>query len=140
MVWRPDPKQARSVGVFAELMGAPGDRNLVSFGAVAGLVVKAPLPGRDDDSFGIGYGFAKVGRNARRLDQDRAFFSGVPNPVRSSESFIEATYQLQLAPWWQLQPDFQYVFTPGGGIANPNRPGKRIGNEAIFGLRTNLTF
>jgi hypothetical protein len=29
---------------------------------------------------------------------------------------------------------------PGGGIANPATPGTRIGNEAVFGLRTNVTF
>ena len=32
---------------------------------------------------------------------------------------IGATYQYQLFPWWQLQPDIQYVFNPGAGIANP---------------------
>ena len=50
------------------------------------------------------------------------------------------TYQIAVAPWWQIQPDFQYVFAPGGGVANPNRPGKRIGNAAIFGLRSIVTF
>jgi porin len=27
----------------------------------------------------------------------------------STESVLEVTYNLQLAPWWQLQPDFQYI-------------------------------
>ena len=45
-----------------------------------------------------------------------------------------------VAPWWQVQPDFQYVFNPGGGILNPNQPTQRIGNEAIFGLRNTITF
>jgi porin len=39
-----------------------------------------------------------------------------------------------------VQPDFQYVFNPGGGILNPNQPTQRIGNEAIFGLRNSMTF
>ncbi len=140
MVWRPAPDSPRSVGVFARAMGAPPDRNLVSFGLNAGVVLKAPLPGRDDDSVGIGYGLAKVSRRASQLDQDTAVFSGSPFPVRSSESFVELTYQAQLAPWWAVQPDFQYVFTPGGGIQNPLNPTQRVGNEAIFGLRTNVTF
>jgi len=45
-----------------------------------------------------------------------------------------------LAPWWQLQPDFQYITNPSGGIVNPNAPGQKIGNAAIFGLRTIITF
>lgn len=27
MIWRPDPDEPRSIGVFARVMGAPGDRN-----------------------------------------------------------------------------------------------------------------
>jgi porin len=121
-------------------MGAPGDRNLVDFGMNAGIVVRAPLPGRDDDTLGVGYGLAKVSSRAGRLDQDVAFYRQRPNPVRSSESFLELTYQIQLAGWWNLQPDLQYVFTPSGGIPNPSDSTRRIGNEAIFGLRTNVIF
>ena len=60
-------------------------------------------------------------------------------PLRSSESFIELTYQVQVAPWWTVLPDLRYVFTPGGGIPNPLAPGQRIGNELILGARTNVT-
>ena len=49
-------------------------------------------------------------------------------------------YQYQVAPWWQIQPDIQYVFNPGGGIANPNAPSQRVGNELVLGLRTNILF
>ena len=39
-----------------------------------------------------------------------------------------------------VQPDLQYVFNPGGGLPDPNRPGRRIGGAAILGLRTVVTF
>ncbi|WP_158742062.1 carbohydrate porin [Acidisphaera sp. L21] len=140
MVWRPDPDEAQAIGVFARLMGAPGDRNIAEFSINTGVVLKAPLPGRDDDSLGLGYGLAKVSSRAIGLDNDTANFNGGLYPIRSSESFIELTYQAQLAPWLSVQPDFQYVWTPGGGIQNPNNPAKRVGNEAIFGVRTNIVF
>ena len=140
MVWRPADDSPRSVGVFARLMGAPGDRNLINFSVNAGVVLKAPLPDRDDDSLGIGFGVAKVSPSAGGLDADTSFFAGSPVPVRGSETFIEVTYQIQATGWWQLQPDFQYVFNPGGGIQNPNNPAQRVGNEAIFGLRSIITF
>jgi porin len=73
------------------------------------------------------------------FDRDTNTFSG-PAPIRSNENFIEVTYQYQAAGWWQIQPDFQYVFMPGGGIANPLNPSTRIANEAVFGVRTNITF
>jgi porin len=126
--------------VFARLMGAPGDRNLINFSVNAGVTLKAPLAGRDDDTVGIGFGIAHVSGGAAAFDRSVAVFSGFAAPVRTTETFIEVTYQLTVAPWWQLQPDFQYVFNPGGGILNPSDPTQRIRNEAIFGLRNTITF
>jgi porin len=45
-----------------------------------------------------------------------------------------------VTPWWQIQPDFQYVFNPGAGVANPNSPGQQAKDEAIIGVRTNILF
>src|SRR5579859_563452 len=134
MVWQAGGDDPRSVSVFARLMGAPGDRNLINFSVNAGITMKAPMPGRDDDSVGIGFGIAKFSPTAAGFDLD----SGVP--VRGTETFIEVTYQAQVTGWWQLQPDFQYVFNPGGGILNPNDPTQRVGNEAMLGLRSIVTF
>jgi porin len=53
---------------------------------------------------------------------------------------VELTYQYQLTPWCQLQPDFQYVFNPGGGILNPNAPAQKVGDEAVLGMRVNILF
>ncbi len=139
-VWQPDPQAPQAVGVFARVMGAPGDRNLISFSANAGVTLKAPLPTRDNDTAGVGFGFAKVSSGAIALDQAMNYFGGGYGPVRSSETFIEVTYQVQATPWWTLQPDFQYFFTPGGGIVNPNNPAKSVGNAAVLGLRSVVTF
>ena len=139
VVWRPDADGPRSVGIFARLMGAPGDRNLANFSVNGGSVLKAPFAGRDNDSVGLGFGVAKISPSAILADQDRLAVNGI-GPVRGSETFIEATYQYQVAPWWTLQPDAQYVFTPSGGITNPLIPTKRVGNSATFGLRTNIVF
>ncbi len=53
---------------------------------------------------------------------------------------IEATYQAQIAPWWQVQPDVQYVLSPGGGLPDPNHPGHRIGAALVLGARSVVTF
>ena len=139
VIWRPEEGQSRTVAVFARIMGAPADRNLVSFSVNAGVTVKAPFPDRNDDTFGIGWGIAKVSANASGFDTDQNRF-GLYTPVRGTENFLELTYQYQAAGWWQIQPDFQYVFMPGAGIANPRNPGKRIENEAVLGVRTLVSF
>jgi len=140
MVWRPNPQSPRTLGVFLRAMGAPSQQNLITFSANGGVVLADPLPGRDNDSLGLGFGIVKVSSAASALDQQTAFFTGSPFPVRSTETFLELTYQFQAAPWWQIQPDFQYVFNPGGGIQNPNNPSSLIGNEAVIGFRTTVTF
>lgn len=138
-IWQPNPDEPRTIGVFARVMGAPDDRNLVNFSVNGGITMKAPFPGRDGDTAGIGFGVGHVSRSASLLDKDTNAF-GTYTPVRSTETFIELTYQYQVAPWLSVQPDFQYVWMPGGGIANPLQPTQRIGNEAIFGARTAIVF
>jgi porin len=142
MIWRPEYTEARAISLFARAMGAPGDRNLIQFSLNGGLTLKAPFDGRDGDSVGVGVGYGQVSSGARALDLAAAGFAttGTYSPVRTSETFIEATYQYQVAPWWQIQPDFQYIFNPGGGIVNPLDLNTKVQNEAVFGLRTNITF
>ena len=140
MVWRPAPDSPQSVGVFFRAMGGPGDRNLLNFSVNGGVTLKAPLPRRDNDAAGVGFGVAKISGAAIGFDQDTALYSGAPYPIRSAESFIEVTYQYVVTPWLQVQPDFQYFFLPSGGVPNPNSPGNQIGNEAVFGVRTNIVF
>jgi len=140
IIWRPDPKGPQTLGAFVRVVGAPPDMNLVTLSANVGLNLKAPLPGRDADTFGIGYGVVRISSRASARDRDSALFTDAAVPIRSAEQFIEITYQIQPAGWWQIQPDFQYFIAPGGGIPNPEAPGRRIKNEVVLGLRSTITF
>jgi porin len=140
MLWRPSADSTQALGVFTRVMAAPDDRNLISFSVNSGVTLKAPLQGRDSDTLGVGFGVARVSSFDSALDQDAVAFTGTSTPIRSTETFIEVTYQCQVTPWWQLQPDFQYVFRPGAGIPDPNNPSVRLGDESIFGLRSVVTF
>jgi porin len=139
MVWRPDPDEPRSVGVFMRVMGAPNDRNLVSFSANLGVVLKAPFKGRDDDSAGLALTYIKIGSHVHDLDLDNRALTGGPYGVRTSETALEATYIYQVTPWWQLQADAQYTFNAGAG-QNPNDPTVPLRNTFVIGVRTNITF
>ena len=139
-VWQRGADSPQSVGVFARIMGAPGDRNLVDLGVNAGVTLKAPFKGRDNDVAGLALGYAKIGSHAQDLASDTASLTTPGYPSRSAETVVEATYQYQVAPWWQLQADFQYVFWPAGGVPDAANPSQRIGNEAVVGVRTNIVF
>jgi porin len=130
-LWQPKPAQPRAISVFARIIAAPADRNLVGFSLNAGLTLKQPIPSRDNDVLGIGGGLATI-------RHPNAYPATTPTP--SNESFVEITYQAQITPWLTLQPDIQYTVHPGGGIANPLDSGKRIGDEWVFGIRSTLVF
>jgi porin len=138
--WKDDPDH--NINIFVRPMIAPQqDRNLINFSINAGLTIHEPLPGRGGDVFGLGMGFARVSNSVTAFDQDTALNSpGVYSPARHTETYIEATYQYQVMPWWQIQPDIQYVFNPGAGIVNPNDPAQSVKNELVVGVRTNITF
>jgi porin len=146
MVWRDSSNASRSVSLFGRGMGTPqGDRNLVDYAFNGGVVYHTPFTGRANDTVGLGFGYAHVSHRAAAYDRDAAAYNLTVSPsndlpIRSSETFIEATYQYQVTPWWQLDPDAQFVFKPGGSLQNPITPGQRVRNELVLGLRTNILF
>jgi porin len=140
LVWRPEGAKDRGIGVFARMTGTSGERNLVNFFVNAGVTWKGAISRRPDDTIGLGIGFARISDRARRFDGDVAFFSGGFFPIRTSETVLELTYQAPVTPWLTMQPDFQYIFNPAGGVPNPNNPAITIGNVAVFALRGVVMF
>ena len=139
-VWQSQSNPGRNVNLFGRIMGAPGAQNLISFSFNGGVTMTAPLPGRDNDQAGIDIGVAKVSGQAAGLDRDTGFFTGTPYPVRGTEELIELTYQAQVTPWLQLQPDLQYVVNPGAGVQDPDDPTHLLRNEFVAGIRAITTF
>jgi len=121
------------VSVFGRVMGAPGAQNLVDFSFNGGVTLAAPLPGRDNDAVGLDFGVGQVSGRVAALDRGEGL------PAQGVETLIEATYQAQVMPWLQVQPDFQDVIDPGAGVLNPDGSG-RLGNEVVVGVRAVMTF
>ena len=141
LIWRDASDPNRTAAIFGRVMGTPlTDRNLISFSMNAGLVLHSPFRTRPADTFGIGMGYARVSNQVTQLDRDTVSLTGSPSPIRTGETFVELTYQYQLKPWIQLQPDIQYVVRPGAGVPSQDDPSQRIKNEFIIGLRTNISF
>ena len=61
-------------------------------------------------------------------------------PTQNTRIFLKITYQIQVTPWLQIQPDCQPISSPGGGIPNPNNPALQIKNDAVFGFQTGVIF
>ena len=142
MIYRFSDDPGRTVSVFLRPSLAPQqDRNFIAFSLNGGLTMHGLIVGRNDDVFGLAAAFTQVSTDVTGLSLDAAFYNpNVYTPVRRNETVLEATYQYQVTPWCQLQPDIQYVFNPGAGIANPESPNQKIKNEAVFGARATLNF
>jgi porin len=138
MLYRVSGTDDQGISGFLRAGAAPNDRNLINFYGDAGLVYKGLLRGRPEDKVGIATAYARVGENARQLDADTATYGNLYYPVRGGETIIEMMYQAQLAPWWTLQPDLQYIIRPGGGVLNPD--GGLRPNAWVVGVRTSLNF
>jgi porin len=140
LLFQTGEERAQGIGVSARLMAAPGDRNQADLQANLAVTWKGAIPGRDDDTLGLGVMLLRHGGGARGLDRDTALFAGGFTPLRGNETVLEATYQARLAGWWQVQPSLQYIARPGGGAADPSRPGRTLRDAWVFGLRSTITF
>jgi porin len=133
----------RGVGVFMRTSASPFDRNLIDFYTDAGIDFIGFFDRRQNDKFGVALGYAHVSRHAQALDRDFAFFMSQPDwPVRSSEALFTASYLYEIKSGWNLLPNYQYIFRPGGGATDPAgpNPGIRLKDASVFGVRSVMKF
>ena len=84
----------------------------------AGVVLKAPLPGRPDDRLGLAVARASVSADNAGL------------PLAGTETSVEATYQFKVSDGLALQPESQYIICPSGH--SDARDGFAFGLRLIF--------
>jgi porin len=136
MVWR---GAASSMNVFMRGGVSPSDRNLISYYVDGGVGLKGPLPARADDTLTFGVAYSKISSAAAALDRDALAFNGPPYAIRDAEIVFELSYAAQIAPWWIVQPDLQYIRHPGGG-QNPNDPTLALDHAFVAGIRSTIKF
>ena len=138
MFYRVPGSDDQGLSAFVRAGGVPNDRNLINFYADGGFIYKGLIAPRPNDKVGVAAAYARVGDNARGLDSDIGLFGNFFYPVRSGETMIEMIYQTQLAPWWMLQPEVQYIIRPGGGVLNND--GSLRPNAWVIAVRSALSF
>jgi len=98
-----------------------------------GILWRGLIPTRDEDALGIGAVYARVSKDIKRAERLDAQVNGtVYDKFSSHETVLEAFYTLQLAKWWTVQPDVQWIIHPGGSGA--------IDDALVVALRTSLVF
>jgi porin len=116
----------RTVSLFVRSGGAPSNTNFVDYYVDGGFNFIGFIPDRDSDVAGIA-----VARSHVSSDFSDSQVAQGTTPS-SAETVIEATYKVQIAPWWSIQPDFQYIFTPSGVEGSKD--------AVVLGVRSSVAF
>jgi porin len=130
LLWLKPNTKDQGIGVFGRVMAGPGHPNLLNWYADAGVTYRGALPGRDRDTVGLAVAWARFSNSG---------LVGSGGPMGKDEVDLELTYQIVLAPWWQIQPDVQYIVNPRSAT-EPTPPAPRRGNALVLGVRTNIEF
>ena len=118
--------KGKTIGLFVRGGYAPGDANFVNYYVDGGFNFVGFIPRRYTDVAGVALAHSKVSDDYSRASQVQG------GPGYSAETVLEATYRVQIAPWWSVQPDLQYVFNPSGVHGS---------NDAlVLGVRTSVSF
>ena len=136
----PGAEQGKGVSAFARVMVGPEDTSTVGFYADGGVVFSGLVVGRPNDAFGFAIAYSKISDGAIELDKDaRGFGSGAL--VRDGEVDLEINYQAEIVSGWTVQPMLQYIWHPGGNVANPaDASGRAIPDATVLGLRTSIAY
>jgi len=134
VIYRRPGDDGRGVSIFARVIGSPSDRNQIDAYFDTGIVFAGTLPRRPNDVFGIGFAYTGISDDASDFDRD----SG-SSVIRSHEVLLEISYTAEIVPGWTLQPDFQYIWNPGGNV--PDDTGTQaIKDATVLGARTSISF
>jgi len=117
----PSPKN-KGLGIFTHIGISRRTSGFINFYIDGGLSYKGLILTRDNDVLGVAVAYGHLSNNL----QDNKGRS-----LPGYEIVLEATYQIELAPWLSLQPDLQYVIHPSG---------TDIANALVLGARTTVSF
>jgi porin len=134
VIYKVPGDDGRNVSVFGRVIGSPSDRNQIDSYFDTGIVFTGMLPRRPNDVFGVGMAFTGISDDASDFDRE----SGL-SVIRNHEVLLEISYTAQIVPGWTLQPDFQYIWNPGGNVPDETGTGA-IKDAVVVGARTTIGF
>lgn len=119
-----DPKNPKNGwGVFGRAGIADAASNPIQHFLSFGVGGTSPLPNRSDDGFGVGWYYSGTS------DKISPFLMAFTGPVGDGQG-VELFYRAQIAPCFDITPDFQ-ILVPGRA---------EIDTAYLLGLRANISF
>jgi porin len=125
----------RGLTLLGEFTAQPGATAQITRWFAAGLLNTGTFPGRDADTVGVAFVYARL--NPRLRDVHGAAAAASPGGGETlffGEAVIEASYGFQAKPWLNIRPDIQYVVHPGAFSY------RRTGNALAIGTQIKSQF
>lgn len=110
-------------GVFGRAGIADDDSNPLSYFLSCGVGGNSQIPGRSNDTFGVGYYFSGTSGEIGPL------LNAALGPVGDGQG-VELFYRTQITPWFHVTPDLQVLI--------PAR--ENVDTAVVVGLRSNISF
>jgi porin len=132
--WQPDGDPTHGIGVFFSFGAADGNPNPIKYSYIFGIGGKGVVPGRPDDSFGIG--FVRTEFSSDFLP----FLRQNLNLGLDHDDAIEIYYNAALTPWLSVTPDLQIVGPALNQSLNSNRQLTTVDTGLVLGLRARVRF
>lgn len=118
-----DNNDLQGLVVFGQFGISPSNKNDMSRFMSLGLHYQGLFPKRDNDIAGIAVGSGYFASRLGDITYDNGGRVG-------SETVVETFYRFKVNNWFYLQPDLQFIMSPGGIYAN----------SVAVGIRSVITF
>ena len=116
----PPGKKDQGFGLFGRFGLTDGEVNPVQEFYSIGLGGKGMIPGRDNDSFGVGYYYLAISDKLPRVIERRT----------QDEQGVELYYNVAVTPWLHITPDLQVI--------EPAR--ENVDTTVVAGVRMKIDF
>ncbi len=133
-LWQPKGDEKHGIGVFFSAGASDGNPNPIKWAFIAGVGGKG-VPGRSDDSYGIGVARTQFSSAFLPFLRDRLDLG------LDHEDALEMYYNLALTGWLSVTADLQVINQALDKTLNPNGFGLvNVSNATIAGIRFRVRF
>jgi porin len=132
--WQPEGDAKHGVGVFFNFGASDGNPNPIRYAFLTGLGGKGMIPGRADDTYGVGW--ARTQFSSEFIP----FLRQALNLGLNHEDAIEMYYNVALTPWLNATADLQIVNPGLQRSLNSNMQLTNIDTAVVAGLRLRVRF
>ncbi len=130
--WQPDDNPKHGIGVFFSFGATDGNPNPIEYSYLMGVGGKGVIPGRANDSFGIGWARTQFS------DQLVPFLRERLDLGLNHEDAIELYYNAAVTSWLELSPNIQIIDSGINKQLDENGKFKKVDTAVVTSLRVNI--